>query len=128
MATNNVIGWFEIPVLDMDRAITFYEKVFDFEIDRQNFGGLDMAFFPFDHSKTGASGSLVKHPDFYHPSEKGVLIYFTGPSGDLSIELARVNDAGGIVVIEKRLISEDTGYMGVFLDTEGNRIAIHTRK
>jgi predicted enzyme related to lactoylglutathione lyase len=128
MSVNNVIGWFEIPVSNMERAITFYNNVFGYEMERQNFGGLDMAFFPFDHSQPGNSGSLVKHPDFYHPSENGVLIYFTGPSGDLSIELARVNNAGGKVLIEKRQVSEETGYMGVFLDSEGNRIAIHTKK
>lgn len=124
---HNAIGWFEIPVTDMDRAKKFYETVFDIEIQVQPFNELLMGWFPFAEGKPGASGSLVKHPDFYKPSDKaGVLVYFA--SADLEKELDRVERAGGKVLQTKTQISEDVGYMGVFLDSEGNRIALHSRK
>lgn len=125
---NNIVGWFEIPVADMDRAVKFYEKVLDIELQRQQMGPLDMAWFPWLEEGLGAAGSLVCHKDEYKPSMDGVLVYLTPPSGDLSIELSRVEAAGGKVLQEKRLITEEIGYMGLFIDSEGNRIAIHSRK
>jgi len=125
---NNVIGWFEIPVISMVRAIQFYEKVFDFKLTRHQIGPLDMAWFPWVETGSGASGSLVQKEDINKPSMYGVLVYFTAPSGELSIELARVNEAGGKVLLPKTLISDDIGYMAIIADSEGNRIAIHSRK
>jgi len=123
----NVVGWFEIPVSNMERAIKFYKTVFDFKLERQNLGELDMAWFPFA-DVPGSPGSLVYHKDFYKPSSDGVLIYFTSQSGDLKNELAKVEKAGGKVIMQKKLISDDVGYMGLFIDSEGNRIAVHSRK
>jgi uncharacterized protein len=49
-------------------------------------------------------------------------------SGDLSVELGRVEQAGGKIIIPRTLISEETGFMAVIIDTEGNRIALHSHK
>jgi predicted enzyme related to lactoylglutathione lyase len=124
----NVVGWFEIPVADMDRAIKFYETVLDIKLKREQMGSLDMAWFPWVDEGIGSAGSLVCYPDFYKPSEQGTLVYFTTQAGDLQVELSRVELAGGKVVQPKTLINDDIGYMGVFIDTEGNRIALHSRK
>ncbi len=125
---NNPVGWFEIPVNDMERATKFYEEVLDFKLERHMMGPLDMAWFPMIQDAPGAAGSLVKHPDFYIPSADGVLVYLTAHSGDLSNELARVEPAGGKVIQDKKQISEDYGYMALILDTEGNRVALHSRE
>jgi hypothetical protein len=125
--SHNVVGWFEIPVLDMRRAITFYEGVFGFRLQHQQLGQLEMAWFPAVTSGLGAAGSLVFAPDHYTPSRDGTLIYFTAFSGDVAAELSRVEPAGGTVLRQKTLISDDVGYMGLFLDSEGNRIAVHSR-
>ena len=126
--THNVVGWFEIPVTDMERAIKFYETVFAFKLSRQQMGSADMAWFPMVEEGRGTPGSLIYLPGAYTPSPEGTLVYFTAFSGDLSEELSRVEGAGGKVLQEKTLITEEIGYMGIFLDTEGNRIAIHSRK
>jgi len=128
MLESNAVGWFEIPVLDMERAIGFYESVFDIKLDRNRMGPLDMAWFPGVEGGTGATGSLVYEEDMYKPSMDGVLIYFTAVSGDVANELAKVEEAGGQVLMPKTLISDDIGYMGVFVDSEGNRIALHSRE
>lgn len=125
---NNVVGWFEIPVNNMERAVNFYEKVFDLKLERNMMGPLDMAWFPRLDGEPGSPGSLVKHPDYYIPSTDGVLIYLTAHSGDLGIELARVEPAGGKVIQTKTQISDDYGFMALILDTEGNRVALHSRK
>ncbi len=124
---NNVVGWFELPVSDMERAMKFYETVFDFKLDRHQMDELDMAWFPWKGEATGSSGSLVHNPGFYTPSQAGTLVYFTAHSGDLSNELGRVEAAGGKVVMPKQQISPEHGYMAVILDTEGNRVALHSR-
>jgi predicted enzyme related to lactoylglutathione lyase len=124
---NNVVGWFEIPVTDMQRAVKFYNSVFGFTLGLQELDGLEMAWFPWSDNGMGAPGSLVKQESAYKPSADGTLVYFISPSGDLANELAKVAEAGGRVLQEKKLISEDIGYMGLFLDTEGNRVAIHSR-
>ncbi len=125
---NNAVGWFEIPVVSMDRAIAFYENVFDIKMDRHQFGPIEMAWFPWTQEGSGSTGSLVQHPDHYKPSTDGVLIYLTAHSGDLSNELSRVETAGGKVIQGKKQISEEYGYMALVIDTEGNRIALHSRK
>ena len=122
----NVVGWFEIPVSDMERAIKFYETVLGLKLERNQMGELDMAWFPFAEAP-GAPGSLVYHKDFYKPSSDGALVYFTSHSGDLKNELEKVEPAGGKVLVPKTLIKEDIGYMAVCEDTEGNRIALHSR-
>lgn len=123
---NNVVGWFELPVTDMSRAVSFYEKVFDFKMEIHKIGDLEMGWFPWIDNGLGSGGSLVKHSE-YKPSAEGVLIYFTAHSGDLSNELSRVGEAGGRVLMEKKKISDEYGYMALFLDTEGNRVALHSR-
>jgi uncharacterized protein len=125
---NNILGWFEIPVSEMDRAVKFYESVFNFKLQRHNMGGLDMAWFPWQEDAPGAPGSLVHHQDFYAPSsQNGVLIYLTTPTGDLNKDQLAIEKAGGKIIVPRKQISEDYGYILVFVDSEGNRIAMHSR-
>ncbi|HTK59642.1 MAG TPA: VOC family protein [Candidatus Baltobacteraceae bacterium] len=123
----NAVGWFEIPVTDMERATKFYETVFETTLRYMPLGELEMAMFPPHESNKGAQGALVKHEKYYKPSQDGVLIYFTAQSGDLKKEVSRVEAAGGKILAPIKQISEDYGWMAVCLDTEGNRFAIHSR-
>lgn len=121
-----MVGWFEVPVTDLERARDFYEKVLEVEIGLHDLGVLQMGWFPSDPGKPGSPGALVLHPDFYQPSDsKGVLVYFT--CADVAHALDRVEQAGGKVVQPKTQISEEHGYMGLFIDSEGNRMALHSR-
>jgi len=124
----NVVGWFEIPTLDLGRAQKFYEVVFGLKLERHIMGPLEMAWFPWIEDVVGSPGSLVQMKDFYKPSQDGVLIYFTSPSGDSANELAKVDQAGGKLLRDKTKISDEHGFYGLLLDTEGNRIAIHSRQ
>lgn len=120
----NPIGWVEIPVSDITRAIKFYNSVFNYNLKAEDLGALQMAQFPFDHSKSGCAGALVYNQEFYNPdNSKGPLVYFECENVKETLE--RIGNNGGKILIEERLISQDYGYMGVGLDTEGNRIALH---
>ena len=120
-----MIGWFEIPVSNMERAKAFYEAVFNIEINVVDFGGVLMGWFPeSDVNAHGASGSLIKQ-ESYIPSQEGTMVYFM--SDDVQNELGRIEAAGGKIYQAKTQISEEHGYMGVFIDTEGNRVALHSQ-
>lgn len=119
----NVIQWVEIPVSDMDRAKNFYETVFQFEINVIDLGGLIMGWFPNRGEAQGCTGTLIKQ-ESYIPSQEGALVYFG--SDDVQNELDRVEEAGGKIYQPKTQISPEHGYMGVFIDSEGNRIALHS--
>ena len=121
----NPVNWFEIAVTDMDRAVQFYEYVFEVKLHVNQMGPLQMAMFPMNPESPGATGALVYHPDFYKPSnEKGSLLYFT--CSDVAITLDRIREKNGEILVEKKLIAEGAGYMGLFIDSEGNRMALHS--
>lgn len=122
----NLVGWFEIPVSDMDRAVQFYQAVFDVNVHVEQFGPMLMGWFPHDDKMFGAGGALVYNEEFYQPSTNGTLVYFI--SEDVAVEIERIKNAGGEVIQEKTLISEEIGYMALFIDSEGNRVALHSSK
>lgn len=114
-------SWFEIPATDLARAKKFYDAIFQMETEIFDFGGLKMGMFP----HTGVGGALCQH-ESYRPSEThGPLIYLNG-NPDLQTVLDRVEPAGGRVIRAKTQISPEYGYMAVFIDTEGNRMALHS--
>lgn len=121
---HNTFAWIEIPVNDMARASKFYEKVFNVSLQQVDFGGMLMAWFPnAGEEAPGAMGTLIKQ-ESYVPSMEGPMVYFY--SKNVQNELDRVVGAGGKIYQEKTMISPDHGYMGVFIDSEGNRIALHS--
>lgn len=120
----NVVGWFEIPVADMDRAKVFYEAVFETELNELPMGPDSQMFaFPWIDNAPQAAGALVKY-EGSKPSPDGVRIYFTAP--DFPGTLGRVKEHGGEVLVEEMSIGEH-GFVGTFKDTEGNVISIHRR-
>lgn len=122
----NAISWFEIPANDIDRAQIFYETIFQIKMQAMDFGGVKMRLFPIDDPMTGIGGSIIDTGGFHKPSATdGPLIYLNG-NPDVQIVVARVEAAGGKILIPKRPISEEFGFMALFIDTEGNRIALHS--
>jgi predicted enzyme related to lactoylglutathione lyase len=126
MAWNHAISWFEIPSTDLERAQRFYETIFGIELTPMDFANIRMRAFPVTDPQNGIGGAVVDSGGFHKPSATdGPLIYLNG-NPDVQLVLNKVEAAGGKVIVPKTHISEDIGYMGVFLDTEGNRIAIHS--
>ena len=63
-------------------------------------------------------------PASYIPSKEGTMVYFM--CKDVQNELDRIEAAGGQIYQAKKQISPEYGYMGVFIDSEGNRVALHS--
>jgi predicted enzyme related to lactoylglutathione lyase len=121
----HAISWFEIPTKDIDRAQKFYETIFNIKMSVMDLQQIKMRLFPLDNPMDGVGGTLVQTDGFHIPSAtEGPLIYLNG-NPDLQIILDRIEAAGGKIMVPKTEISPEYGFMAVFLDTEGNRIALH---
>jgi len=120
----NVVGWFEIPVNDMARAKKFYNAVFGHELIDMNMPNMEMAAFPWVDDAPNSGGGLVKSQG-YEPSVTGTVVYFS--CEDASVELVKAVKSGGKVLVPKTSIGE-YGFIALFIDTEGNRIGLHSNK
>ncbi len=126
MALNNAISWFEIGVNDIDRAAKFYEQIFGDPLIPMEMDNVRMRMFPITDMETGVGGALVDSGGFHKPSlTDGPLIYLNG-NPDVQNILDKVPAAGGTILVPKTEISADYGFMAVFVDTEGNRIGLHS--
>ena len=117
----NPVVYFEIPVLDLDRACDFYSNVFETKLTQEVVDGYQMAFFETSGDSFGASGALVVG-DVYVPSQQGCFLYFGVESIDETI--ARAEELGGSVLYPKKS-NGDLGSVAEIQDSEGNRIALH---
>lgn len=123
---NNAISWFEIPATDLTRAQKFYETIFGITLSPLDLPNIKMRLFPIDDMITGVSGAVVDSGGFHKPSATdGPLIYLNG-NPDLQLVLDKVEAAGGKIMVPKTEISPEYGCMAVIIDTEGNRIGLHS--
>jgi len=119
---DHLSNWIEIPVFDMERAKKFYSELLAVALNEMRLGANDYALIGVkDRFNTGC---LVKG-DGYVPSMQGVVVYLNG-GDDLSAVLARVTKAGGKVVLPKAFLSKEAGHIAYLVDTEGNKIGLHS--
>lgn len=125
MIFKHAISWFEIPTKDIDRAQKFYESIFGITMIKMDFPNIQMRMFPIE-DPMNIGGALTYNKEFYKPSATdGPLVYLNG-NPDVQIVLDRIEEAGGQIIVPKTEITPEYGHMAVFLDTEGNRIGLHS--
>lgn len=118
----NSLNWFEIPVSDFERAKKFYSTIFDYEMPANQVGPNMLGFLPVER---GGIGGAIAHGPTYKPGTNGILVYLNGGK-DLSVVLQRVEGSGGKVEMPKTLITNALGYVAIFLDSEGNKVGLHS--
>ena len=118
----NLANFIDIPATDFSRAVSFYKAILGLEIKETEMFGTKMGFFPTDG--TNVSGAIVQGED-YKPSTDGVIVYLNG-GNDLQNVLDKVEASNGKVIVPKTHISPEVGYIGMFIDTEGNKMAVHS--
>lgn len=121
----HVVSWFEIPVKNYERAKQFYSTVLNSEIVDHHMPEQHVKYgmFPYDKDNNGVGGGLIE-AEGQTPTTDGPTIYLNGGE-DLSVPLGKVESSGGKITMPKTDIGEN-GFMAQFLDTEGNRIALHS--
>jgi predicted enzyme related to lactoylglutathione lyase len=119
----NFVVWFDIPVKDLDRAVNFYSAVMAAELTILSGPAGRQANFPF--APGIASGSLRESKD-HKPVATGTMVYLDGGENLLTL-LARAEAAGGTVIKGKTAIGAN-GFMAVFMDLDGNHVALHSTK
>jgi len=123
----NAISWFEIPATDLSRAQKFYETIFGITLVPLDLQNIKMRMFPLENPMgVGVGGALCDSGGFHKPSATdGPLIYLNA-NPDVQLILDKIEKAGGKIMVPKTEISPEYGHMAVFIDTEGNRIALHS--
>lgn len=116
----HLINWAEIPATDIQRAAGFYSAILRAELQQLEMAGNRYALFPAGDKFN--CGALVQG-EHYKPAADGVVIYLDG-GNDLDTVLGKVTAAGGQVIMEKTYVSAEAGYIGMFIDTEGNKIGL----
>jgi uncharacterized protein len=121
-SSSHALNWFEIPVTNFARAKAFYEAVLGCTIEPMSMGPTTMGFLSSDPNAVG--GALVQS-DEATPSKQGTIVYLNG-GDDLAPMLARVKAAGGSIAVPKTEIGNNFGCFAHFIDTEGNKVGLHS--
>ncbi len=117
---HNRAVWFDIPVADLDRADAFYAAVLACAVDRVSMPGMNFSVLEHDE---GNGGCLVEKPNEI-AADRGLLVYFNA-EGRIRDAVAKAREHGGVVVEDIHSIGPH-GFRAIVLDSEGNRIALHS--
>lgn len=120
---SNPIQWVEIAATDLERAHEFYTAVFNLEMQFIEMPDSKMYMFG-EPDKPGSTGCIVASPD-NTPHTNGTIIYFS--CEDVATAATKVAEAGGQVIVPKTDIG-DFGFFAHIIDTEGNRIGLHSQQ
>lgn len=116
------ISIFEIPATEVSRAVDFYQAILNVEIEKMDMPEMQMGIFPYEGQMV--VGVIIK-AEGYQPSANGVTIYLNG-GDNLQVILDKVEKNGGKVLVPKTLHADESGYFALFLDSEGNKIGLHS--
>lgn len=119
---NNLISIVEIPTADFARAVAFYQTILGLAIEEMEMDGNQMGVLPNENGTVNVV--LVKGND-YKPTTDGAVLYLNA-GDDLQPILDRVKQNGGQVILAKTEISPEMGYFALFIDTEGNKLGLHS--
>jgi predicted enzyme related to lactoylglutathione lyase len=119
----NAISWFEIPSTNFERAIKFYETILSAKLRLEDSPDVKMAIFPYEGVEDSVGGAVV-YTKRLSPSDNGTLNYLCC-GDDLTNNLSKVKEAGGKVIMPKTSIGPN-GYIALFIDTEGNKVGLHS--
>ena len=118
------ISMFEIPATDISRAINFYQALLDITIEQMDVEGMKMGILPYEGQMV--TGVIIQ-ADGYKPSADGVTIYLNAGE-NLQVALDKVEKNGGQIILPKTAHADESGFFAIFLDSEGNKMALNSPK
>lgn len=116
------ISIFEIPATDLNRAVSFYQEILGISIEQMEFPGMAMGLFPYEGQMVTG---VIMQGEGYEPSANGVTLYLNG-GDDLQDVLDKVETNGGKIIIPKTPHADEIGFFALFLDSEGNKMGLHS--
>lgn len=116
------ISMFEIPATDISRAINFYQALLNITIEQMDVEGMKMGILPYEGQMV--TGVIIQ-ADGYKPSADGVTMYLNAGE-NLQVVLDKVEKNGGQIILPKTPHADESGYFALFLDSEGNRMALNS--
>jgi uncharacterized protein len=117
----HLLNWVEIPTTDIKRAKKFYSTILGgIEFHDMEHAGTKYALFPTEDRHN--AGALVQGK-YHRPSPDGVVIYLDGGK-DMDNILKHVEKAGGEVIMPKTNTGMEAGFVGMFVDSEGNKVGL----
>lgn len=116
------ISIFEIPASDISRAISFYQSILDIKIEKMEMPGMQMGILPYEGQ---AVTGVIIQSEGYKPSADGVMIYLNG-GDDLQVILDKVEKNAGKILVPKTSHADGNGFFAIFLDSEGNKLGLHS--
>lgn len=119
---NNLISIVEIPVSDFSRAVKFYQTILGIAMEEMEMDGNQMGILP---NEEGAINVVLVKGNDYKPTSEGPVLYLNAGK-DLQPMLEKVEQNGGQVIVPKTEISPEMGYFALFIDTEGNKLGLHS--
>lgn|GEM_PF-42376 len=120
----NLVSIIEIPTSDLKRAITFYKSILTVNIEEAEMGDVKMGILP---SEEGTVNVVLANGKDYKPTTNGSVLYLNGGE-NLQTILDKVEPNGGQIIVPKTEISPEMGYFALFIDTEGNKMGLHSAK
>lgn len=116
------VSMFEIPAMEISRAVDFYQAILDIKIEQMKLPGMEMGLFPYEDQLV--TGIIIKG-EGYQPSTEGVTLYLNaGEKLDLILE--RVEKNGGKIILPKTAHADESGFFALFVDSEGNRLGLNS--
>lgn len=119
---NNFISIVEIPTSEFSRAVTFYQDILDINIESMEMEGMKMGLFQNDGQSPFVQ---LIHGDDYKTSDSGTIVYLNGGT-DLQSVVEKIENSGGEIIVPKTAIGSEMGFFAIFLDTEGNKLGLHS--
>jgi predicted enzyme related to lactoylglutathione lyase len=120
----NLISIIEIPTSDLQRAIAFYNSILAVNIEEAEMGDVKMGILP---GGEGTVSVVLANGVDYKPTSDGSVIYLNG-GANLQTILDKVEPSGGKVIVPKTEISPEMGFFALFIDSEGNKLGLHSAK
>ena len=117
---HNRAVWFDIPVAELERAAGFYAAVLAIKVSEECYEGTP--FCVFEHGE-GNGGCLVIDPEAV--TGNGGILAYLNVDGRIRDAVAQVETKGGRVLQGVHPIGPH-GSRALVLDSEGNRIALHS--
>ncbi len=121
----HAINWFEIPVLDMNRAMQFYKAMSDKALRREPFGAPGEEIAVFEAGGEGSVQGALLLRKGSQPSASGTIVYLNA-APSIDAWLGRVVAAGGNIAFPKFTLPDGNGFIAHIIDSEGNRVGLHT--